>query len=140
MEERMKILEMLANGIINAQEANDLLATLDKQKVQVQSENGYKETTMGEVVRQETGKVLHIRVNSGDGDKVNINIPLTFLKAAINAGTAVQLLNKSISPEKEGVFSHIDPEIIISSIESGVVGKIVDVKTVDGDIVEIYIE
>ncbi|NLD26651.1 MAG: hypothetical protein GX661_04745 [Acholeplasmataceae bacterium] len=140
MEERMKILEMLANGTINSQEANDLLTTLDKQKVQVQSNEGSREVVMGEVVRKETGKILHIKINSSDGDMVNINIPLAFIKAAIKAGTAAQLLKKSINPDKTEIMEQIDPDIIISSIESGVVGKIVDIKSSDGDVVEISIE
>ena len=34
-EERMKILEMLAEGLISAAEANELLSTLDKTKVEI---------------------------------------------------------------------------------------------------------
>jgi hypothetical protein len=41
---------------------------------------------------------------------------------------------------KGNLAETIDPEIILSSIESGFVGKIVDVKSADGDDVEIYIE
>lgn len=137
MEERMKILEMLAAGTINSEEANQLLSTLDKQKLVVESESGIEEKNMGKFIKEGMGKVLYIRVKSADGDKVSVNIPLTFIKAAMKAGNANAILNQSM---KGNLAETIDPEIILSSIESGFVGKIVDVKSADGDDVEIYIE
>jgi citrate lyase gamma subunit len=137
MEERMKILEMLAAGTINSEEANQLLSTLDKQKLVVESESGIEEKNMGKFIKEGMGKVLYIRVKSADGDKVSVNIPLAFIKAAMKAGNANAILNQSM---KGNLAETIDPEIILSSIESGFVGKIVDVKSADGDDVEIYIE
>ena len=136
MEERMKILEMLAAGTINSEEANQLLSTLDKQKLVVESESGIEEKH-GKFIKEGMGKVLYIRVKSADGDKVSVNIPLAFIKAAMKAGNANAILNQSM---KGNLAETIDPEIILSSIESGFVGKIVDVKSADGDDVEIYIE
>lgn len=137
MEERMKILEMLAAGTINSEEANQLLSTLDKQKLVVESESGIEEKNMGKFIKEGMGKVLYIRVKSADGDKVSVNIPLAFIKAAMKAGNANAILNQSM---KGNLAETIDPEIILSSIESGFVGKIVDVESADGDDVEIYIE
>ena len=92
MDERMKILEMLAEGTITVEEAKELLDTLDNQKVIVESKGGTKEIAMAEVVRSQVGKVLHIKVASEDGDKVDVNLPLTFIKAAIKIGSATELL------------------------------------------------
>lgn len=78
MDERMKILEMLAEGTITVEEAKELLDTLDNQKVIVESKEGTKAVLMGDVVRSQAGKVLHIKVASEDGDKVDVNIPLAF--------------------------------------------------------------
>lgn len=140
MDERMKILEMLAEGTITVEEAKELLDTLDNQKVIVESKGGTKEIAMAEVVRSQVGKVLHIKVASEDGDKVDVNLPLAFIKAAIKIGSATELLKKSINVGDSEFLKGIDPEIIISSIEHGVVGKIIDLKSTDGDKVEVYID
>lgn len=140
MDERMKILEMLAEGTITVEEAKELLDTLDNQKVIVESKGRTKEIAMAEVVRSQVGKVLHIKVASEDGDKVDVNLPLAFIKAAIKIGSATELLKKSINVGDSEFLKGIDPEIIISSIEHGVVGKIIDLKSADGDKVEVYID
>ncbi|HEY8395471.1 MAG TPA: hypothetical protein VIK96_01700 [Bacilli bacterium] len=140
MEERMKILEMLSEGTISVEEAKELLDALDYQKVIMESKEGTKEVAMGDVVRSQVGKVLHIKVDSSEGDKVEINLPLAFLKAAIKSGTAQDLLQKSIKTGNSELLNGIDPDIIISSIEHGVSGKIVDVNSADGDKIEIFID
>lgn len=140
MEERMKILEMLSEGTITVEEAKELLDTLDKQKVVVADGEGTNEAVMGEVVKSQAGKFLRIKVATEDGDRVDVNLPLPLIKAAIKIGGAQDLLTKSVNIGKTNMLEGIDPELIISSIEHGMVGKIVDVKTADGDIVEIYVE
>lgn len=140
MEERMKILEMLSEGTITVEEAKELLDTLDKQKVVVADGEGTNEAVMGEVVKSQAGKLLRIKVATEDGDRVDVNLPLSLIKAAIKIGGAQDLLTKSVNIGKTNILEGIDPELIISSIEHGMVGKIVDVKTADGDIVEIYVE
>lgn len=50
------------------------------------------------------------------------------------------MLFKSAKVGDTEILKDIDPDIIISSIEHGIVGKIVDVKSANGDIVEIYID
>lgn len=140
MEERMKILEMLSEGTITVEEAKELLDTLDKQKVVVADGEGTNEAVMGEVVKSQAGKFLRIKVATEDGDRVDVNLPLSLIKAAIKIGGAQDLLTKSVNIGKTNILEGIDPELIISSIEHGMVGKIVDVKTADGDIVEIYVE
>ena len=140
MEERMKILEMLSEGTITVEEAKELLDTLDKQKVVVADGEGTNEAMMGEVVKSQAGKFLRIKVATEDEDRVDVNLPLSLIKAAIKIGGAQDLLTKSVNIGKTNMLERIDPELIIRSIEHGMVGKIVDVKTADGDIVEIYVE
>lgn len=131
MEERMKILEMLANGTISVDEANDLLSTIDVPK---KNDSDGKNVNL---LKKETAKTLHIKVLSADGDKVNVNIPVAFLKATIKSGNAVQILGKAV---KSDAIENIDLEMILASIESGQVGKIVEVQSAGGDFVDIYIE
>lgn len=140
MEERIKILEMLSEGTITVSEATQLLDTLDNQKLVVESKAGKEEFLMSDVVKAQVGKSLHIKVISNDGDKVNINLPLAFIKAAIKLGKAEDLFTKSIKTNDAEILKQIDLDVIIGSIEHGMTGKIVDVKSADGDLVEIYID
>ena len=101
MEERMKILEMLSEGTITVEEAKELLDTLDKQKVVVADGEGTNEAVMGEVVKSQAGKFLRIKVATEDGDRVDVNLPLSLIKAAIKIGGAQDLLTKSVNIGKQ---------------------------------------
>jgi hypothetical protein len=76
--------------------------------------------------------MLRIKVLSGEKDSVNINVPVRFLKAV---GGAV----KNVPGLKENGVD-IDIKMIMDAIDSGLEGKIVDIKSANGDIVEISIE
>jgi len=142
MEERLKILEMLSSGIITSSEANELLSTLDEQKIELTTEKGSKLVKMANFVKNEFGKTLHIKVISNEGDKVNVNLPIAVLKAAIKSGTATQFMEKSFNKNSDNDFikSSIDIDFIIECIDNGVVGEIVDIESADGDIVKIFID
>ena len=73
-----------------------------------------------------TKMFLRVRIKSGDGDKVNINLPLSI----------AEILIKNML----GSLSEIDFEQILSLVHEGVVGKLVEIESKDGDIVEIWVE
>ena len=75
--------------------------------------------------------VLKIRVNSAEGDKVNIKMPMPLVKAGIKLGMKV---------EGASALQDVDFNEIISLVEQGVVGKIMDIESADGDIVSIIVE
>jgi hypothetical protein len=83
-EERMRILEMLQEGKINAEETEKLLAALgeegsDKSKaVQLNNRN--------EGRNDQGGKKRHLRiiVNEGGKEKVNMSLPLGIAKSLLN--------------------------------------------------------
>lgn len=77
---------------------------------------------------------LRVIVNSTDGDKVRVNLPMVLVKVAIEMGMNL--------PEVSGndAFKNIDMKQIFSLVEQGVIGKIVEVESKDGDIVEIFVE
>jgi hypothetical protein len=137
-EERMKILEMLANGVISATEANELLSTLDKNKVEV---NG-KELKEGDALKQNSSRFLHIKVLSCEGDKVNIKLPVNLVKAAIKSGNTQGVFGKIQVNGMDNDFmkNSIDFDMILHCIESDVMGNIIDVESSEGDVVNIYID
>lgn len=134
MEERLKILEMLKDGIISVDEAEELLRTLDKQDNKVTNDKLQKKNNM---------RMLKVRVNSASGDNVNVNIPVSFLKAAVASGNINNILNKSIKVngvDQGVIFENIDIDMLIDCINNDFIGNIVDITTAQGDIVQVYFE
>lgn len=125
-EEKLKILQMIEKGTISPQEGSELLKALKsdtQNKIKPPKKNAFK--------------MFKIRILSSDGDKVNVQIPLEFAKMVLK------------SPGKKGIpkldkLKEIDPDFdfssIVDMIEAGTVGKLVDIQSNDGDIVEIVVE
>lgn len=78
--------------------------------------------------------MLRIVVNSSDGDKVRINLPMAIIKVGLEIG-----MNMPQVGGKEAL-KDIDFEQILMLVEQGVVGKLVEVESSDGDLVEIFVE
>ena len=128
-EEKMKILSMLQDGIINAEQAALLLDALSSstEDTKKQSEAGFEPTA-----QKKTGKFFRVRVTDTDTGKtrVNVRLPVGLVGAGLKMGM-------KFSPEIEG----IDQNVLKSFLESGDIGKIVDVfDDDDGEHVEVYIE
>lgn len=78
--------------------------------------------------------LLKIRVNSSDGDKVNINLPIPLVKAALELGMKL--------PQVSGndALQNIDFNQILLMVDNGLIGKLVEVESADGDTVSILVE
>lgn len=78
--------------------------------------------------------LLRVVVNTTEGDKVRINLPMALVKVGLELGMSV--------PEISGndVLKNIDLEQILLMVEKGVIGKLVEVESSKGDIVEIVVE
>lgn len=80
--------------------------------------------------------VMRIRVNSADGDKVKVNLPMSLLKVCMEVGV-------DIAPNfVDGVdaLRNLDLAKIMDLVERGVIGKLVEVESAEGDIVEVVVE
>ncbi|MBU3186716.1 hypothetical protein LGL08_16175 [Clostridium estertheticum] len=121
-EEVMRVLKMLEEGKIDSQKAGELIEVLNATKKIVP------------VTANNADKTLKIKVNSSTGDNVNVNIPVKFIKTL---GSAIKRI-----PKVEGVegIEDIDIQAILQAVGEGLDGKIVDVKSEKGDIVEIVVE
>ena len=110
--------------------------------------------TMDELVRQEEalpvvqvlpeGKrkpvnqmLLRIVVDS-DGDHVKVNLPVALVKAAMESGVGGSFFQ--INDQNIMKMESIDWDDIFAMIDKGVMGKIVEVDSADGDHVEVYVE
>lgn len=120
-DEVMKVLKMLEEGKIDAEKAEELIEVLYTSKANVPT-----------VINSD--KMLKIRVDSQNGDNVNINIPVKFIRTI---GGAIKRI-----PKVEGIdgMEDIDIQAILEAVSDGLDGKIVDVKSEKGDNVEIVVE
>lgn len=79
--------------------------------------------------------ILRIEVDSSDGDKVRINLPMGIVEAGIEMGASMS--NIGINGE---AAKNIDFTKILEAAKSGAVGNLVDVESSDGDVVRIFVE
>ena len=78
--------------------------------------------------------ILKLYVLSSDGDKVKMNLPLPLVQAAITLGVQPSMLGG------KDVLKDIDLEAILKLVEKGLVGKLLELQSAEGDIVEITVE
>ena len=123
-EEVSKILKMVEDGKITADKAQQLIEALSEKPKDVQVAN-YDDIM---------NKMLKIRVSSHDGDKVNVTLPIKLIK------TMLKTFGKIPMYSDNKYMENVDITVIADAIDNGLTGKIVDVNSSDGDIVEISIE
>ena len=120
-EERVKILKMLEEGKLTADEAARLLKALSKTssaRVKPSSDEG--------------SKWLRVRVTDLEAERtsVNVNLPLDLVHVGLRFGAR-------FVPEMDG----LDVEELENALRQGLTGKIVDVvNEIEGERVEVYIE
>ncbi|MGL4522348.1 MAG: XRE family transcriptional regulator, partial [Bacilli bacterium] len=90
---------------------------------------------LGENERREMSDLtLKVIVDSESGDKVRINLPMQLVKVALDIGSKIpQIANNE-------QLKNVDFEQIISLVESGVIGNLVEVESANGDTVRIVVE
>ena len=76
-EERKKVLNMLADGKISADEAERLISALENKTTETSPQTALTKTL------DNLPRYLFVKVDAVDGDKVNIRVPLKLVKAGI---------------------------------------------------------
>jgi hypothetical protein len=131
-QERLQILKMIEDGKIKADEGARLIEALDSIS---STDRAPKPPAPPEPVVDVTGKGQHylrVRVTDTDSGKtrVNVRLPVGLIRAGVKMGA-------KFAPEIEGM----DIEQLLSYINSGEVGQVVDVlDEEDGEHVEVFIE
>ena len=123
-EERARILQMVSENKIDAQEAARLLSALSNASPGAESQ----------VETSQAGKAKWFRVRVTDLEtgrtKVNVNLPLSLVKVGLRVGAR-------FSPEVED----LDWDELMVAIQEGAAGKLVEVEDMeDGEKVEVYVE
>lgn len=78
--------------------------------------------------------ILYIRVDSKESDRIRINLPIPLVKLAISMGIKLPQVSRN------DILKNIDFEQILELVEKGLIGKLVEVESADGDTVEIAVE
>lgn len=80
--------------------------------------------------------MLRVVVDSSNGDKVRVNIPMALLQVAIDMGMEMEM------PQINGsaAMKNIDWNQVMELIRHGAIGNLVEVESGDGDVVRIYVE
>ncbi len=129
VEDRLKILNMVAEGNIMAEEGARLLSVLQETgRPAASSTQSGPDSFLGSA----DAHSLRIRVcNCQSGrDKINVNIPMNLVSVALRMGAR-------FAPGVDGV----EIEDIVEAIRQGARGKIVDVTDEEADErIEIYVE
>lgn len=118
MEDKKRILKMVEDGKLSSEEAIKLLEALDSDKVVKEKNNDFFNIDKN----NSKGKMIYIRVKSSDGDSVKVNVPVEFIKIVGSNFTNVNLEKYNINVEE-----------LITAIENGFEGKIVEVDSECGD-------
>jgi hypothetical protein len=122
-DERLKILKMVQEGKLSADQAVELLEMLDKSDSAIPAKSSNLNLA---------GRWLRVRVTDTNTGKVRVNVrlPLSVVSSGIKMGM-------KFSPQVEG----LDVNQLMEVIQSGEMGQIVDVvDEEDGEHVEVFVD
>jgi hypothetical protein len=130
-EERMKILEMISNGTVTAEEGARLLEAsgsaseapapkAETKKVKVVQSNG----------NGDSKRRLRVKVQEENGTRVNVNLPLSLMEIGLKIGGRFVDELQDMDDEMQ---------MLIEAMKNDVTGKIVEVEDEDSH-VEVFIE
>lgn len=120
-EELVKILKMVENKIITAEEGQKLIQAMDSANKKV-----------SQATQSFLGKFLHIDVESledGEEEVVEINVPLNIAKSFLKMGFIQKQIN-----DKAGSEVNLDLDEIMRLIDLDFVGDLVMIDTKDAKI------
>ncbi|MBX2997710.1 MAG: hypothetical protein KF893_04305 [Caldilineaceae bacterium] len=125
VEERVKVLKMIEDGKVSAEEGTRLLAALDKSRQRGQRGGRGAPPVEG------NGRWMRLRVSDtrSGKTKVNMQLPLGLVNMGLQLGAR-------FVPE----IDSLDAGQIQNALRSGTRGKILEVTSDSGELVEIYVE
>ena len=78
--------------------------------------------------------LLRITVDSADGDKVRVNLPMALVEVAMEMGMAMPQINGNEA------LKGVDLKKVLEMVRLGCVGNLVEVDSADGDKIRIFVE
>ena len=91
---------------------------------------------ISEDIRKDVSEmILHINVDSAEGDMVRLNLPMKLIAILTKSGGMGSLINIGNID-----MSSIDFNSILAMVHSGVIGKLLEIRSANGDLVTIEVE
>ena len=129
----MKILEMLAEGKINADEASALLEKINiSEKVE---EPNPDSTEPG----SRSPRYLRVVVDSADGDKVNVKVPMSLIRTGIKL-SALMPADAAEAVKEQGIDLSALKDLPADELIDALKDLQVDVDSADGDTIKVFTE
>lgn len=145
MSQKEKILSMVADGKISAEEGEKLLKAVNENLGRTKEKEAVVDVSEVVFEKKEgvssASKIAHLKgklvidIESSDGDNVKVNLPLKLASLAVN----MLPKDKIATIEKEGV----DIRSILTNINDIVEemdGDLVNIESSNGDLIRIYID
>lgn len=79
--------------------------------------------------------MFKVRIVSVEGDKVNINLPIKLIEVFSSSDKPA-----NINISGNDILNQINWKELLSMVEQGLLGKLVEIETVKGDTVQIFVE
>jgi len=130
---RMKILEMLAEGKITADEAS---ALLEKVNVSEKPEGGTPETREPHSAMP---RYLRVVVDSSDGDKVNVKVPMSLIRTGIKL-SALMPAEAADAVMEQGIDLSMLRDLPTDELIEALRELEINVDSADGDTVRVFTE
>lgn len=126
MDEKLRILKMVEEGTISAEEAAELMKAMgaENQLETAVVQNSYDR------------KMFRIIVDSETGDKVNIQFPVGAVKKLLKATGKLPIPDKDL----EGMDLSAMMEAVCECLDNEIEGDFVNVTAADGTTVRIYVD
>ena len=126
MDERLRILKMVEDGTITAEQAAELMKAMgveEESQVPAKSKAGYDK------------KMFRIIVDSVDGDKVNVQFPVGAIKKILKVTGKLPIADKYL----QGVYLEQMMDAISECLDEEIEGDFVNVDAADGTTVRVYV-
>lgn len=130
---RMKILEMLAEGKITADEASALL-----EKVNV-SEKPEAAAPESREPNKSMPRYLRVVVDSSDGDKVNVKVPMSLIRTGIKL-SALMPADAADAVKEQGIDLSMLRDLPTDELIEALRELEINVDGADGDTVRVFTE
>ena len=78
--------------------------------------------------------MLRVTVDSADGDRVRVNLPMALVEVAVEIGMEMPQING------QDALKGVDLNKVLRLVREGLVGNLVEVDSADGDKVRVFVE
>ena len=126
MDEKLRILKMVEEGTLTAEQGAELMSALD---------SGEPGQTALEKISYDK-KMFRIVVDSAEGDKVKIQFPVGAVKKILKATGKLPIPEKDL----EGVDLSSIMDAVSECLDDELEGDFVNVEAADGSTVRIYVD